>query len=74
MKIPPNRPHSWLSLLHPSAQMLNPWRVPITRMLLDEIPLIVHCSFRESMGLYFTLILSRRGGSSSSFATVLIFI
>ncbi|MEG4578011.1 hypothetical protein QUA56_36045, partial [Microcoleus sp. N3A4] len=28
-------------------------------MLLDESPLIVHCSFKEWMGLFFTLILSQ---------------
>ena len=34
--------------------MLHPCLVPITRMLLDESPLIVHCSFKEWIGFYFS--------------------
>ena len=43
-KIPLNTTHSEWPSLNPSARMLHPWLVPIIRMLLDESPLIVHCS------------------------------
>src|SRR4028118_2363269 len=52
-KIPPNKPHSLLSLLHPSARMLHLSPALINRMLLDESPLIVHCSLREWIGFLF---------------------
>jgi hypothetical protein len=42
-------------------------------MLLDESPLIVHCSFKEWIGFIFHPHSLLNGGSSSSFATVLIF-